>query len=384
MRLRVWLPPLEDLRADSSMEFEVIDARRRVINRGEAVIAALPKGIDCELVLDALDVVLLDVKPPKLSGARLGKALPGLVEDRLAGDVERNHVVATRRDVEGHATAAVVDRALLRRALEIFERAGRRVIQATPQPLALNFSPGGWRVRWHNGKGSVRTGPTTGTAFASTAVPPLEVRLLLSQSAQPPNAIEVEGDCDVRAWSEALGIVVKAGRVSEQAAPVDLDLLQYEFSQSVVRWQAWRSTMVLGGVLLLTALGGLNLHAWTLRAKEKELREAMTEIVRESFPQVPVVLDPLAQMQRHTSELRTGAGTERGGFLAMATALGQLVDPGSVQSIDYRDGRFTARFRPQTAYSDSQQAKLSERADRMGLVLRFAGDSVTLAQKTSP
>lgn len=384
MRLRIWLPPLAELRPDTPLEFEVLDARRRVLNRGQAVLAALPKGMDCELVLDALDVVLLDVQLPRLSGAKLAGALPALVEERLAGDVERSHVVATSRDATGHATAAVVDRALLKRALEIFERAGRRVVQATAQPLALSLPPGGWRLRYRNGRGAVRTGPTSGVGFAAGEAPPLELRLLLAQASARPGTIEVEGDCDVRAWSEALGVQVKAGRLSEQAPPVVLDLLQYEFSRSIVRWEAWRTTAALAAVLLLVALGGLNVHAWTLRAQERALRETMAGIVKEAFPQVPVVLDPLVQMQRLTSELRAGAGTERGGFLVMAVAFGQWAEADSVQSIEYRDGKLTVKFRSGRPLTEAQRAALLERAAGAGLVLRVAGESATLEPRAAP
>jgi general secretion pathway protein L len=378
------LAPLAELQADSSMEFEILDAKRRVVSRGEGVIAALPDGLDCELVLDAFDVLLLDVVLPKLSGAKLAKSLPGLVEEHVLGDVERNLVVATPRDALGHATAAVVDRALLNRALEIFERAGKRVVQATPQPLALNLPSGeGWRVRARGGRGAVRTGSRSGTCLRITETPPLELRLLLSQAEPLPASIEVDGACDVQAWSETLGVSVKAGRISDQAPPISLDLLQYEFARSLLRWQTWRATAVLAGVLLLVVLGGLNVHAWSLHAKEQAMREAMVSIVKESFPKVPVVLDPLEQMRRMTSELRAGAGTERNGFLVMATALGQLADTDSVQSIDYREGRLAVTFMPRMVDTEAKRAKLSERAASLGFDLRFEGERGTLAPRAT-
>jgi type II secretion system protein L len=193
----------------------------------------------------------------------------------------------------------------------------------------------------------------------------------------------VDGECDVDAWGEALGVPVRRGRVSERAAPIVLDLLQYGFSASLARWQTWRTTITLAMVLALVALGGLNLHAWTLRAKEKALQEAMTGIVKESFPRVPVVLDPLAQMRRLTADLRTGAGTEQGGFLALLAALGEVSEADSVQSVDYREGRFTVRFRPQRAETEAQRATLVERADRAGMVLQFSGENAQLAPKRS-
>lgn len=107
----------------------------------------------------------------------------------------------------------------------------------------------------------------------------------------------------------------------------------------------------------------------------------MVGILKESFPQVSAVLDPEAQMQRLTADLRTGSGTERGDFLWMATTLGQLAAAESVQSIEYRDGHGTVRFRPQAADTEAQRTLLSERAAKAGLLLRFAGDSATLTRK---
>lgn len=384
VRVRIWLPPLAELRPDTPLAFQVLDAHRHVRNRGEAVIAGLPKGIACELVLHALDVVLLDVRLPRLSGARLASALPGLVEERIAADLEGSHVAASARNAHGDAVAAVVDRALLRRALEIFERGGCRVVEATPEPLALGLSPGCWRVRLRDGQGSVRTGPASGVGFACTDGPPLELRLLLTQAAERPAAIEVDGECDLKRWSDTLELPFRAAPTETVAPPVELDLLQYEFARDVLSWRTWRPTLALGFALLVAGVAGLNLHAWALRTQERALREAMVGIVKEAFPQVPVVLDPLAQMRRYVSDLRTGAGTESGELLTLASGLGQVADADSVQSMEYRDGQFTVRFRPQVADTDAQRSALSGRAAKAGMALSFSGDSARLTRKARP
>jgi type II secretory pathway component PulL len=55
----------------------------------------------------------------------------------------------------------------------------------------------------------------------------------------------------------------------------------------MVPWRAWRTTAALAAALLLVALGGLNLHAWLLRAQQQALRAEMVRIVQEANPQVP-------------------------------------------------------------------------------------------------
>jgi general secretion pathway protein L len=383
VRLRVWLPELPELGASSTLHFEVLDGQRRIKRRGDAVPGALPRNMDTEVALDGGDVLLLETRLPRLSGARLAGALPGLVEERVAGDIERCHLVASAPDGDGFGVIAVVDRALLRRALEILQRAGQRVVQATPQPLALGMTRGNWRVRVRGEHGSVRTGVCTGASFAE-GVPPLELKLLLAQAARRPAAIEVDGQCDPDAWSEALGVPVLAAAPDAVAPPVALDLMQYEFAGSVVRWEAWRVSVALTTVLLLVAVAGLNMHAWLLYTQAQAMRADMVKMVKEMNPQVPVVLDPAAQMRRYLSDLRAGAGTESEGFLALALGVARFAGPDSVQGMQYRTGQLSVRLRTPLTQSEAQRKALLERAAAAGVSVSIAGDTLQVSGKVAP
>jgi general secretion pathway protein L len=381
VRLRVWLPALPELEASSTLHFEVLDAQRRIQRRGDAVAGALPRTMDCEVVLDGGDVLLLETRLPGLTGSRLARALPGLIEERVAGDIERCHVVATAPDGDGYGVIAVVDRALLRRALEILQRAGQRVVRATPQQLALGMTAGNWRVRVRSGRGSVRTSARTGASLGEGA-PPLELKLLLAQAARRPAAIEVDGEFDAVVWSEALGVAVLPAAPDAAAPPVALDLMQYELAGSVVRWEAWRTSVLLTATLLLVAVAGLNVHAWLLHAQAQTLRADMVKIVKEVNPQVPVVLDPVAQMRRHLSDLRAGAGTDTEGFLALARSVARFAAPDSVQGMQYRGGQLSVRLRTPLAEGDAQRKALLERAAANGVTITIAGDTLQVLRTT--
>ena len=131
MKLRIWLPRLAEVRGDARVRYDVFGADRRIERRSETSIASLPTGVNCEVVLHALDAVLLDVQPPKLTGTRLAAALRALVEDRIAVDIDRVHAAGSTRGADGRMVVAVTDRAALRRALDVIAR-GRRVVSATP------------------------------------------------------------------------------------------------------------------------------------------------------------------------------------------------------------------------------------------------------------
>lgn len=382
MKLRVWLPPMSELRGDSRVEFEVIGPDRRVQHRDESNIGALPKGMNCELVLHGRDGVMLDVRMPRLSKSRLAAALPGLVEERLASDAEGVHVVVTETDPDGVAVAAVVDRALFARTLELFKRAGHAVAAATVNPMALPWKPGNWRAKIRDGFGSVRTGARSGLTFASDVDTPVELQLLIGQAIAAPVTVEVDGDCDARIWSETLGVEVKQVLPDVLAPAFALDLLQYRFAPGVADWKQLRAPVVLGALLLVVALGGLNLHAWKLRGEEQALRASMSAIVVEAIPDVPAILDPLLQMQRRAAALRAGVGLDSAGFLAKARLLSEIVEADAVNFLEFRDGVLNVRFAPQVADSQTKRDALVANGARAGLELRFSGSSATLRSKS--
>lgn len=382
MRLCVQLPRLAALAADTPLAFAVIDSGRAVQRRGEAVLAALPGGMDTELVLHPHDVLLLPVRLPKLGGAKLGAALPGLVEDRLAGDADQAHVVASPVGADGMATAAVVDRALFARALALAARVGLRIVSAVPAPMALPSMPGSWHVSLAGAAGCVRHGEHAGVGFAADPdAPPVELRLLVAQAGAP-RAIEIAGECDTEAWSRGLGVPVRAVPPPVRWPPPTLDLLRYAFAPRVVDARAWRAAGWLAAALLVIAVGGLNVHAWQLRGEARELRNRMTRVVQETFPQVPVVLDPVVQMRRLVDELRPGA--ESGAFVALAQALSTMVAADALQSLDYRDGALEAVLRTPAREVEARRADFATLGARAGVTVRIDGATLRLVPKAAP
>jgi len=383
MRLRVWIPPLAELRNDALVTFEVLDKGRQVQHRDASTINALPKGVDCELILHPVDVVLLEIRPPRLRGSKLAAALPSLVEERLVGDIEDVHVVATPVAGDGTAIAAVVDRAMLRRTLDLFARQKRRVLAVVPNPFALSYDPQRWRVRVRDGAGSVRSGPASGVTFSQSEEVPIELQLLVKHASSPPSELEVDGDCDTHAWSRSLGINVRQVSPEARAAPVALDLMQYQFSPGVGDLQGWRIPAVLGFVLLLVTLVGLNAHALKLNSDELALREQMVAIAQEVIPGVSVVLDPVAQVQQRVEQLRSGAGINNAEFLALTQAMGKIVDVDSVLSMEYRNRTLNVEFVANGIDANERRDEIVSRGADVGLDIRFMDGRATVRRRGS-
>ena len=384
--LRVLLCPLAELGAESVLDFEVLDASRRVLERGSAVPGALARHARTELVVAGRDVVLLPAVLPAVSGARLRAALPALAEPLVLGELERNHVVAGRPDSARRATLAVVDRALLRRALDLFARLDMRPASATPEPLAIGTRAGRWRLRLRGGSAVLRMDASLGISCAAGEAPPVELELALAQATARPEAIEVEGPCDTAAWSAALGVPVSGAAPETHAPPVELELLQYELGPRLADWKAWRPAAALAAALAVVWLTGLNVDAWLMLREERALRARMVDTVREVMPRVPVVLDAPAQMRRALAELRAAAGTgDSEDFLPLAAAFARLMEPGAegVRGLEYRERTLQVRFDARAVDSADKRAAILERLARGGLAGSFSSSTLSLRRRSA-
>jgi general secretion pathway protein L len=372
----------------------VLDAARRVLKRDAAVPAGLPRLPRTELVVAAPDVLLLEAALPRLSGARLRAALPAVAEPMVLGDIEQMFVAAGKADAEGRATLAVLDRALLRRALELFARLDIQPVSATPEPLTLEVRPGRWRLRDRGRYSCLRTGERSGICCSplQSAEPPLELRLALTQQgAAKPGAIEVEGECDSAAWSAALGVPVVAAEGEAQGAPpvappVALELLQYEFGRRMIDWRTWRTPAALAAALVLVGIAGLNLDAWLMLREERELRDRLAATLREAFPRVTVVLDPLAQMRQALGEARSGAGmSDAEDFLVLAAGFAQIAqqDADAVRVLEYRERTLLVRFEPVALASPKRREALLERLTQAGFKGAFSEATLSVRRRSN-
>ena len=371
--LRVFLCPLAELGADSTLEFQVLDDKRAILERGRAVPGALPRLPRTELVVAAADVLLVETTLPPLSGARLRAALPGLAEPHVLGDIESAYVVASAGP---RSTLAVLDRALFARALELFRRLKLEPASATPEQLTLPVKTAHWTYR----DGCLRTGPLRGVACSPSVdgAPPVELQLALQQAGDArPQAIEVEGP---QAWK--LEVPLVTAQPPARAEPVVLELLQYDLAPRFAAWSAWRVPAAMSALIAITWLIGLNADAWLMRREERALRAHMEAALRQAFPSTPVVLDPLAQMRRGLADLRAGAGSaDPREFLGLSATLARALasESDAVRALEFRDNTLRVDFEPR-AIEKKREAVL-EKLSAAGLTGRFSEATLSVRPK---
>ncbi len=312
------------------------------------------------------------------AATRLRKVLEGLLEDRLLDEPAQLHF-AVAPDAAAAARAGaplwvvVCERAWLRTHLQALEAAGRAVARVVPE-----FAPGAtassaaelhvlgsaedpWLVICgHGAEQALLALPLALETWHQWAAPALGA--VPHGGADP--AAPVYAEPAVAALAEKLlGRPVTLHTASARAlaaARGRWDLAQFDLASTAhtrlarklggaanAFWHApqWRAARWGAGVLAAAQLLGLNAWAWqerhALAAKEAAVRAALTA----SFPQVKVVVDAPAQMERELELLRQRAGAVSArDFEPMLAAAAAALPPGQLPTaIEYRLGELRLR-----------------------------------------
>jgi general secretion pathway protein L len=99
----------------------------------EPDLAELPRAHATVLIVAARDTLLLKVNLPPVTGPRLRRVLPNVVEEYLIQDAQRSHIaVGPDADQQGERCAAIVDREWFAALIERFAASGHRRLRAVP------------------------------------------------------------------------------------------------------------------------------------------------------------------------------------------------------------------------------------------------------------
>lgn len=300
-----------------------------VSRQGRCVAAMLPRADSVVAVMPAADLSWQQVTVPKAPAARLRSALAGMLEEVLLDDPEDLHLaLAPQARAGDKAWVAVCDHTWLTSQIMALEKAKLRLDRVVPavapdEPATAYFhesqeggeadadASGEMLLTWSSAAG-VATWPATGTLARNLLPDPLPVQTRFF--ATPPVASPAER------W---LGRAVTVQAQSEHllmASRSLWNLLQFELtprSKGVYalsdQWRRlmspqWRAVRVGLVSLVAVQLLGLNLWAWHQKQQLQGKRADLVRILKQAHPQVQVVLDAPAQMQRETESLRAAAG----------------------------------------------------------------------------
>jgi general secretion pathway protein L len=407
-RLLVFLPPRRSHAGraplGSGTVVGYVGVGGRDIVRGESPIALLPKAEAVDLVLDASDVFITAIEPPRLAEGKLRLALPNMLEDRLLADAADCHFAyKLARGGSGTTTiaaqpkmpVAVVDRGLLTRALDALTESGYRVraayseIYTVPAPAAGVLS-----VRIDKRRGVARSATHDGFVFelGEDDTPPATLALAVRQlGIKRIHAFGADGAA-VSHLSAALQVQVDVSKQEVDLASTDgaVNLLQGAFAQSGMLGQvfggarlaalssgALRVPLMWAAAAVVVAIGGMNAYYLKLDAEARAIRAQMEASFRSAFPG-EAISDSIIQTRRHLADLRARAGIPSPNDFSVLNArtaiLMTLAPVGSVTAMEYRDGGLRVRFKPGIADNPGLQNTLRAAAIQQGLAIRFESD----------
>jgi general secretion pathway protein L len=346
--------------------------------------------------------------------------LDGLVEEQLLDDTSTVHIAIYRASGETDANAtwvAVCDKQWLMQELQAIQSAGHRVsrIAAHSYPLpaaaptsadensdgltstarvhvsgaaetatvtvadasgVLSVPLAHARMVWPDvwqGLAASGTTITAEPAVAAAAEALLDNKVAIVQSAQ--QALQATLDARSMGLDLAQGdlAVAGSGRWLQKAGAVARDLLAAP---------AWRTARWGAALLLLAHVVGLNAWAWKESSTLDAKRRQTTQILTQAFPQVKVVVDAPAQMQRELAALRLASGglgsRDFESLYARFAALGATNNVPT--SIDFAAGEVSIKG---SGLSASQLSELQPKLSAVGLAARSEGERVIVSEVTT-
>ncbi len=294
--LRLRLPPLSALDADASVAWAWLQ-RGQVIAHGVDPICALGRrypAATTQACLDVQDLILLDLQLPPLSGRRLEVAMQAEIEALLLEDVAEVAFAHGPQDRDGRVAVAWVGREAVLEVVALFAATGLTLQGLYPTPLMLPLQKqratlqvcgDHLLVRTHRDHGWVQW---LGGGQAAAAASQLRARLGNENEAAPqwvgavPRGWAVDPDGpglpDEQQWSGAL---------PSWSLPLP----------TTARRTPWLA-IGLGVAAAVMLAVGLQVQTWQWAAQGRTLQQGMQQQIKQGFPAVGEVVDPVLQARR--------------------------------------------------------------------------------------
>ncbi|WP_139041041.1 GspL family type II secretion system protein ExeL [Aeromonas salmonicida] len=302
----VWSPKEEEIIASGTLASAHALGELRERAGGRPVVTLVPGS----------DLIFRRVSLPGKYSRQAAAALPYLLEEQIASDVDELHLVVLAH--EGHdVDLMAVDKEKMQTWLGWLEAAGLKSQQLLPDVLALPQAADGWSALQLGKEWLLRQGPCQGIV----ADEPL-LAMLLAVEAEP---VTIHSHTPVppiptanwqAADPELPMLLLAKGALNCQA-----NLLQgpYRPQTEYSRyWLQWRKVAVVAGLLLLVALTQRGVHLYRLAEQDKALKAEIRQVYTRIFPGETRIVNVRSQMAQH---LKLLGQTPQDGVLLLLTEL---------------------------------------------------------------
>ncbi|MBF0152319.1 MAG: hypothetical protein HQL64_01050 [Magnetococcales bacterium] len=367
-----WVGPEGHTRTEEAKQVATATARMRIV--------AVAPGVD--VLIHALPV-------PKTSRRNLVKAIPFLLEEKVASPLEKLHFSLGPPLDNDERPVAVTDIDLMEQWLAQLGDIGIRPDSMVSETLLLPWTPASWTLLQTPEKALIRTGRYTGLAMDTAHARFLLDRLLAEtdQTAQPEKLLVLNYTAEPfnTLFPDHPQLIVEETRPDMDPAALmarstlestNFNLLQGRFGIQG-RWEGilrpFRLTAALALLWILVKLGVVFVDNQRMEAQLQAQETRIQEIFQQAFPGTRVV-KPEAQMQERLKRLRQDAG---GGqeFLNLLIQVGPpvLATPGTImERIRYQDGLLDFYLYTKDLEQLNKLKQTIETSGRMEVTIRSA------------
>ena len=287
------------------------------------------RGRSIILLVPVTDTPLFQVTLPTRNRVRMVQAVPYALEEQLSQDVDDLHFALGKPDNDGKVAVAVVSRDKMDSWLAQLAAVGLRPRQIIPDVLALPLQTGTWSGLLEPGRLLLRQGPQQGLAMDRANLSWMLPQALEEAGEPLPDLLHLL-NCDPQADAipplevstehEDCGGTPLHHLCSGFDRSLVIDLLQGSYSPSEHSnrlWRTWRVAVVLTLIWAALSMVRVGMENQRLAKQELGLREAITAVYRDTFPNEQALVDPRIQMQNNLDRLRRGGGKHSGTLLEL-------------------------------------------------------------------
>lgn len=295
-------------------------------------------------LVPACDVVLKTVPLPGKPNRQLLQALPFMLEEDQAEDIEQLLLLqgqTLQQEGQYSQQVAVVRRAMLEQWLDWLQQAGFSVQRMVPDALLLPDAelPVAIEV---SSQWLLKQGPWQVSCIDASWWPDylalLELPLLLSYSPWPEAVLQQH-----QLAPAELPLALLARQLSSQP----FTLLQGEYAPKKPQnkyWQQWRLSLSLGAAMVVLYLLSVGLESWQYQRQAEQARATTTELYKSKYPNERIV-NLKRQVERKLAA--NGGGDPNQSLVGLLSQLQPLLaqQPGlSLDNLRYDSKKSELRF----------------------------------------
>lgn len=377
-QLRIALPPLADLDLDSELNCAWLDRQGQVSReerRSLKQLSQMQKQPPLMGFLHPADSLLASIDLPPLPANKTAAAVQCAAQALMLGDSSEMHIAHSPRDAAGRVQIAWVPRQSLQRLGQMLKQTGLNLRGLYPAAYSLPVLPG-------------------------TVACVQDGHLLLRDNLQTAQVQPLfDEGVDHALWQPGAqlhwighaappGADLPMAKAQRWTGPLPGWGLHGALQQQGTEHRGWGRAIGFSALAVAVWVVGLNLYAAREASQGQQLKSQMNQRVKQAFPELPVILNPLQQARQQLAARHKGAAddpSQNFNRLVLQAATGIPFMAGSVERLTFVDGTLQlgliADARRTGNDKDWQttlaQAGISVTADDEGWTLRPASEATT-------